>query len=81
MKKCIIWFRRDLRLKDNQALRAALKRFDLVIPVYILSDDENPSWGLGGAAKWWLHHSLASLSSDLLKKGTKLILRKGSSIE
>ena len=30
------WVRRDLRVTDNQALAAALKRADQVIPVFIL---------------------------------------------
>ncbi|MEX0346935.1 MAG: deoxyribodipyrimidine photo-lyase [Rhizobiaceae bacterium] len=56
----IVWFRQDLRVADNPALFHASKRGP-VLPVFILDETETP--GLGGASKWWLHHSLQSLSS------------------
>lgn len=31
----------------------------------------------GGASRWWLHHSLASLSASLQALGARLILRRG----
>ncbi|NNF78189.1 MAG: deoxyribodipyrimidine photo-lyase [Rhizobiales bacterium] len=58
----VVWFRNDLRVSDHPALAHAAKRGP-VIPVYIL-DDTDP-WPLGGASRWWLHHSLASLQSSL----------------
>ena len=33
---------------------------------------------MGGASRWWLHHSLASLDADLRKLGSRLILRRGN---
>ena len=32
---------------------------------------------MGGASRWWLHHSLASLDADLRATGSRLILRRG----
>ena len=32
---------------------------------------------MGGASRWWLHHSLTSLAADLKKLGAQLILRRG----
>ena len=32
---------------------------------------------MGGAAKWWLHHSLARLTAALESTGSRLVLRKG----
>jgi deoxyribodipyrimidine photo-lyase len=46
-----------------------------IVPVYILSDDEQ--WALGGASRWWLHHSLISLENNLQELGSKLILLEG----
>ncbi len=66
----IIWFRQDLRLSDNPALSAACADGS-VIPVYIL-DDSDP---IGGASRWWLHHSLKALQASL----PNLVLRRGSS--
>ena len=61
----LVWFRQDLRITDNPALTHAAARGPIV-PVYIL-DDRAPPAGrpLGGASRWWLHHSLVSLAKDL----------------
>ena len=58
----IVWFREDLRLTDNPALSAAAERGAL-LPVYIQTEDGTRS--LGGATRWWLHHSLQALRADL----------------
>ena len=59
----IVWFRQDLRLSDNPALYRAAARGP-VVPVYIL--DEGPDTRpLGGASRWWLHHSLRALGKSL----------------
>lgn len=72
----IVWFRNDLRLTDNPALRHAADSGRPVIPLYIL--DETPGVRARGAASlWWLDKSLKSLSQDLEKIGGKLVLRRG----
>ena len=71
----IVWFRQDLRLSDNPALFHAAKK-GYVIPIFILDNSDN----IGGASKWWLNKSLASLSQDLSKHGLTLILRQGNPI-
>lgn len=60
----IHWFRQDLRLSDNPALSAAIERGE-VIPVYILDTHHSKEHAMGGASRWWLHHSLLSLSKTL----------------
>jgi deoxyribodipyrimidine photo-lyase len=72
----IVWLRRDLRLADQAALRAAVEAGP-VIPVYVLDDETPRHRAMGGASRWWLHHSLASLDSDLRERGSRLILRRG----
>lgn len=72
----LLWFRQDLRLEDQPALAAAAEAGP-VIPVYILDDDTPGEWAIGGAQRWWLHHSLAALSKALAAKGSRLILRRG----
>ena len=74
----IVWFRRDLRLADQAAVRAAAEAGP-VLPVYILDDETPERRTIGGAARWWLYHSLRSLADDLDAKGSKLILRAGRS--
>ena len=74
----IIWFRRDLRLADQAALLAAVESGEPVIPVFILDDETPKHRRMGGASRWWLHHSLISLDADLQKLGSRLILRRGN---
>lgn len=73
----LIWFRQDLRLQDNPALEIAAGRGPIV-PVYIFDRDADPfgpstKRGLGGASRWWLHHSLAALEKSL----GGIVLRQG----
>jgi deoxyribodipyrimidine photo-lyase len=74
----IVWFRRDLRLADQAALTAAVATGEPVIPVFILDDETPKHKKMGGASRWWLHHSLQSLDADLNKLGSRLILRQGN---
>jgi deoxyribodipyrimidine photo-lyase len=71
----IVWFRQDLRLADNPALRAAVERGAPILPLFIL--DESGDWAPGGASRWWLHHSLEALAGDLRKAGAPLYLHRG----
>jgi deoxyribodipyrimidine photo-lyase len=75
----IVWFRRDLRLSDNAALTAAAKSGAVLLPVYILDDKIPGDFRMGGASRWWLHHSLAALDDSLKKRGGALCLRTGDS--
>ncbi len=77
----IVWFRQDLRIADNPALAAAYESGAPVLPLYILDDETPGEWQPGGASRWWLHHSLASLSASLGKLGVPLILRRGKAEE
>ena len=60
----VVWFRQDLRLRDNPALAAAAARGP-VLPVFILDDVTPGPWRWGAASRWWLHHSLAALRRDI----------------
>ena len=80
MTKSLVWLRQDLRVSDQPALLAALAE-GAAIPVYVLDDVGPGSWAIGGAQRWWLHHSLASLSASLTKRGSRLILRRGRSAD
>jgi deoxyribodipyrimidine photo-lyase len=73
----LVWFRDDLRLADNPALRAAIDRGEPVIALYVLDEESPGIRPLGGAARWWLHRSLASLDERLRERGGALVLRRG----
>lgn len=62
--KILLWFRQDLRLKDNPALVAAA-RAGTVLPIYILDDDNAGEQAMGSASRWWLQQSLAALDDAL----------------
>lgn len=74
---CVVWLRNDLRLHDNPALEWALGQDGPVTLLYVLDDQSPGHWKLGGASRWWLHHSLQALSKDVEKRGGVLVLRKG----
>jgi len=61
----IVWFRQDLRLRDNPALLAAQESGQPIIPLYILDDVNSGEWKMGGASRWWLHQSLGLLDKCL----------------
>jgi deoxyribodipyrimidine photo-lyase len=71
----LMWFRQDLRLADHPALTAAAAKGP-VIALYILDDETAGNWTWGGASRWWLHHSLESLSEKI-----PLLLRRGKADE
>ena len=77
----ILWFRRDLRLRDNEALQAAIADGRAVVPVYMLDDAADGPNAPGAASRWWLHGSLAALARDLEARGLRLVLRRGDSVE
>lgn len=83
----IVWFRSDLRLADNPALSAAAASGRPIIPLYILDEQTPGIRPLGGAARWWLHHSLAALDASLrgVRSGArcalKLVLRRGAAAD
>jgi deoxyribodipyrimidine photo-lyase len=74
----IVWFRHDLRLADNPALSAAAASGAPIVALFILDEDAAGDWRLGGASRWWLHHSLGSLAESLSRFGASLTLRRGS---
>lgn len=75
----IIWFRQDLRLKDNPALAAAIARGGPILPIYIWAPEEQGNWSPGAASRWWLHHSLISLDRSLRELGSSLTILQGES--
>jgi deoxyribodipyrimidine photo-lyase len=77
----LVWFRLDLRLADNPALAEAAARSSRIVPVFIWAPEEEGDWPPGAASRWWLHQSLKSLDADLRRRGMRLILRRGPSLD
>ncbi|POG56400.1 DASH family cryptochrome [Haloferax marisrubri] len=83
----LAWFRRDLRLHDNEALAAACDA-DRVVPVYCLDPREYGDRPFGGSdsfdfEKTGAHRarfrleSLSDLRSSLRDRGSDLVVREG----
>ena len=74
----LMWFRRDLRLGDHEALTAAVKTGRPVIPVFIYDELTE---AMGAAPKMRLGLSVESLGKALAEKGARLILRRGKALD
>jgi len=51
------------------------------LPIFIWAPEEERDWPPGAASRWWLHQSLQSLDSALRRRGARLILRRGPSLD
>lgn len=76
----ILWFRSDLRLQDNPALKAAHASGRRIIPAFIHSPGEERPWPPGEAARWWLFHSLRALDAALRQRGSRLLVQRGPTV-
>ena len=76
-RTAIVWFRRDLRLGDNEALTEALSSAATVVPVFVLPDGEGAANWSGRGSATWLQHSLAALDGSLRQIGSRLVIRNG----
>ena len=74
----IYWVRRDLRLSDNPALRAAAEQGRPVLPVFIRDAAVDR---LGAAPKWRLGLGLEQFDQALQGVGSRLTFRSGAALE
>jgi len=81
MQTTLVVMNTALRLDDNPALGAAMHRGGPVVPVFILDDEGDGLWKLGGARRWWVLQSLKALSAAIEARGNKLILRLGDYVD
>jgi deoxyribodipyrimidine photo-lyase len=77
MKLAIWWMRRDLRLSDNQALEAALKSAEAVIPVFILDPKLLHSTYSSQKRLAFMLEGLRRLDVELRRRGSYLVVRRG----
>ncbi len=76
----VIWFRDDLRLRDNPALQAAERAGFAPLPVFIHAPNEESGWAPGAASNAWRHRSLAALDASLRQRGSRLHVFSGGSL-
>src|SRR5512140_3472828 len=75
MTSSIWWIRRDLRLEDNPALNAALRRGQPILPVFIL--DPHLLSRPASRRQAFLFDGLRQLDKCLQALGSRLIVRQG----
>ncbi len=76
--QCVImWFRRDLRLKDNIALFDAAQNAAPVVPVFVLDPNILHSTNTAAPRVKFLLSTLRSLDAHLQHYGSRLLVRHG----
>ena len=73
----ILWYRRDLRVHDHPALRAALDGHDRVVPVFVLDDALLGGRYGSGARTDFMLGCLRALGAALRERGSGLVVRHG----
>ncbi|WP_368408097.1 DASH family cryptochrome [Halorussus pelagicus] len=84
----LVWFRRDLRLHDNQTLAAAVEDADRLLPVYCFDPREFGPRPYGGPDSFeyektgphraqFLRESVADLRENLRERDSELVVRHG----
>ena len=73
----IVWFRRDLRLHDHPALRAALDGHETVVPFFCLDDRLLHGRHASGPRTQFMLDCLADLDGALRERGSGLVVRRG----
>jgi deoxyribodipyrimidine photo-lyase len=83
IKKGIVWFRNDLRLHDNEALRDALSHLHEIIPIYVFDErmfNGVTSFGFpktGAFRAQFIIESVRNLRKNLRSRGSELLVRIG----
>lgn len=80
-RTAIHWFRRDLRLSDNTALRHAVDESERVVPVYIASEWKKDHAWTGPKRQAFLCGCLESLQKNIEHAGGRLFFRSGDARE
>jgi deoxyribodipyrimidine photo-lyase len=85
-KTILVWFRNDLRIRDNEILLEAVRKADKVLPVYCFDPfyfKQNASGNskTGSIRARFLIESVADLRKNLQNLGAELIVRIGNPAE
>jgi deoxyribodipyrimidine photo-lyase len=73
----LLWLRRELRLQDHPALRAALDGDEVVVPVFCFDEALLGGRHASGPRTQFLLESLADLDERLRQRGSRLFVRRG----
>ena len=76
----IVWFKRDLRIFDNEAFKRACD-MGSIIPLYIFEEELWKQSPMSVKHHTFLKQSLNDLNNDLERLGQKLIIEKNDAID
>lgn len=77
MSASILWFRKGLRLHDNQALIDSIEKMETMNPIFILDPYFVRSGSVGSNRMNFLFESLKDLDKSLRSKNSRLMVFKG----
>jgi deoxyribodipyrimidine photo-lyase len=77
----ILWFRRDLRLSDNEIVTLAAAEQAEVLPCFIIDPWFYQQSNVGKARVKFLFESLENLNSNLKQRGSQLYLFEGKTVD
>jgi deoxyribodipyrimidine photo-lyase len=77
MSTAIVWYRRDLRIHDHPALRAALDGSERVIPCFCFDRRLLSGRHASGSRTQFMLECLSDLSHGLRERGSGLVIRSG----
>lgn len=83
MSTVIYWFRNDLRLADNPALRHACQTAGRLVPVYCHAPEQTTQWGftrVGRHRRQFLAEGLTDLATQLDARGSALVQLYGDPV-
>lgn len=77
----LVWFRNDLRVRDNPALTAACQAGRPVHALYIHCDKQRQTHGVGARQQRFIEHTLNDLGLELAKRGIPFTQLTGSDFQ
>ena len=77
MSVSVVWFRRDLRVRDHPALMRAVDVGDRVAPVFVVDEQLLAGRWLSPNRLWFLRESVAALAEELARLGAPLTVIRG----
>lgn len=80
MRLAIMLFTRDLRVHDNPALDAAVRRAASVVPLFVLEDRLVSGHLAAPNRVRFLLEAVDDLRSSLRKRGGDLVIRRGDTV-
>lgn len=81
VRRLIVWFRRDLRIHDHEALWHACRDAGEVVPLFILDPAHFANREVGSGRVQFLLDSLRDLDDSLRQRGSRLFLARGAAAD